>query len=429
MASSRSSSETDPLTFANRLRHPIGVTTATADAVELIACYRNLASDRQVLFQEQLYEHFSSDPSEVDAAIDLYRGHPTDQNLQILSDAVEAPRQEIFRLINTAPGGTAFLMHLREQILGRLASQPMLRPVEADLFHLLSAWFNRGFLELRAIDWSTPAHILEKLIAYEAVHEIQGWGDLRRRLASDRRCFGFFHPVLPDEPIIFVEVALTTGLADSIQDLLERRSDADLVEQRGEPSLLDDTTAVIDPRQFDTAIFYSITNCQRGLQGISFGDVLIKQVTEVMSRNLPHLETFATLSPIPGLVAWARTEPLEAELLAVLDGDGSPRHLEALEAHRETLLHLSTRYLLSRRTDGTPVDSVARFHLRNGARLDRVNWKGDISTKGLAESAGMLVNYVYDAQALARNHQRYLTDKVISHSEEIRLLSSVSSRQ
>ena len=265
---------------------------------------------------------------------------------------------------------------------------PELRPVERDLTHILTSWFNRGFLELRQLDWTTPAHILEKLIEYEAVHEIQGWSDLQRRLAPDRRAFGFFHPALPDEPIIFVQVALTRGMASSIQRLLS-----------SEPAPLDEDT--------DSAIFYSITNCQRGLAGISFGNFLIKRVTATLRAELPDLVTFATLSPIPGFAKWLADAQANGSLAAI-----DPVDQNAMEA-------ACAQYLVGARRGTLPLDPVARFHLRNGARVERLNWQGDTSDKGTRESHTLLVNYLYSGQDLEANHDALVLDGVVIASPTV----------
>jgi malonyl-CoA decarboxylase len=297
---------------------------------------------------------------------------------------------------------------MRALVLKKLAERPEFKSIESDLTHLLRSWFNRGFISLQRINWHTPAHILEKLIRYEAVHAINGWDDLRRRLAADRRCFAFFHPALPDEPLIFVEVALVKGLAAKIRDLIDPASE------------------VADPERADTAVFYSISDCQPGLHGISFGDFLIKQVAAELQEELPKLKTFATLSPVPGFRAWldantARLTELDdtrelAAWLARTRSQAAKRLAAPPEELREPLLRLCAYYLTrSRRDDGQPLDAVARFHLRNGARLERVNWNADPSLKGLSQSAGIMVNYLYDLDEVEVNHEAYVNeDRVIA---------------
>jgi malonyl-CoA decarboxylase len=329
-----------------------------------------------------------------------------------LAAAAEPPRQELLRRMNMTPGGTAPLLAMRREVLARLPDQPELKPLEADLKHLLASWFKRGFLELRRIDWQTPAAVLEKLIAYEAVHEIKGWDDLRRRLATDRRCFGFFHPALPGEPLIFVEVALTQGLAAAVQPLLAPDGDEAAAEARA--------------ARADTAIFYSISNCQEGLRGISFGNFLIQQVVEELKAELPYLSRFATLSPVPGFRRWlepqmARTAPAEggddlSARLAVERGWEDPAQAEAL---RQPLMRLCAEFLTASNRGRGPADPVARFHLRNGAWLERVDWLGNVAPRGIRESWGLMVNYLYDPEAIEANHEAFVHGGKVAHSAQV----------
>ena len=280
---------------------------------------------------------------------------------------------------------------------------------------MLASWFNRGFLVLKSIDWSTPASILEKIIAYEAVHQIQGWDELRRRLdPRDRRCFGFFHPSLIDEPLIFVEVALTREIPGSIQELLA--ADPEQAAQQGEPT---------------TAVFYSISNCQHGLRGISFGNFLIKQVAEDLAKAMPGLKTFVTLSPAPRFAAWLvrmRAEgghgllsESEQETLKTLDDPSWAAHGETQDQLKPLLHSLAATYYLEAKTRiGVPVDPVARFHLRNGAILERINWLGDKSAKGLRQGHGIMVNYLYDLKNIERNHEAYVNDGLIAASKTVK---------
>jgi malonyl-CoA decarboxylase len=313
---------------------------------------------------------------------------------------VEPARQELFRRLNMAPGGTAALVEMRRLLLAGARDHPEWRAIESDLLHLLRSWFNRGFLRLERIDWRTSAMVLEKLIQYEAVHAIEGWRDLRRRLEADRRCFAFFHPQLPDEPIIFIEVALTRGMSAHVQPLLDVRA------------------PVAPPGGADSAMFYSITNCQAGLRGISFGNLLIKQVAEELKRELPQLKRFATLSPIPGFRAWlAREAPMP--LL-----DDAAWHLgEIPEAAQKTLVRLCARYLLQAKQGDEPLDPVARFHLGNGASLERLNWMGDVSEQGIVRSAGMMVNYAYRLEDVEENHQRYFREHRVVASSAVQKLA------
>ena len=322
-------------------------------------------------------------------------------HLKTLLRVVEPPRQELFRRLNLAPGGTAALVHMREDLLKHLDGDAELACVDDDLVHLLYSWFNRGFLVLRRIDWSTPADILERIIRYEAVHQIQGWDDLRRRVQpSDRRCFGFFHPSLIDEPLIFVEVALTREIPGSIQKLLAEDRE------------------VLAPEQATTAVFYSISNCQEGLRGISFGNFLIKQVVEELSRDLPGLKTFVTLSPAPGFGPWlqraaadpaaAGLEELDTASLDALRTPGWHADPDMAERLQPTLMYLAAHYYLrAKGSSGRLPDPVGRFHLGNGARLERLNWLGDTSEKGLRTAAGLMVNYLYDLRFIEANHETF----------------------
>lgn len=361
-----------------------GETSSRALAEQLVRRYDALDSDELDRFLAFLLSDLGADREAIDAAIVRYQTNPDEPEVADLADATESQRQHLFRAINTAPGGIRILLHMRTALLERRRTHPELAPLERDLRHLLTSWFNRGFLELRQLDWSTPAHVLEKLIEYEAVHEIRGWDDLRRRLAPDRRSFGFFHPALPGEPIIFVEVALTEGIATSIQ------------------AVIDAPTPDEQPFDADTAIFYSITNCQQGLRGVSFGSFLIKRVTELLSAENPDLRTFATLSPIPGFATWLTTS-----------------HPEASTDDHSEMMSMCAAYLLAARRDHMPLDPVARFHLRNGAKVERINWRGDTSEKGLRESHGLLVNYLYSGQDHAANHEALIVDGLINASAEV----------
>jgi malonyl-CoA decarboxylase len=298
---------------------------------------------------------------------------------------------------------------MRADVLGFLDEHTDLLPVEADLFHVLSSWFNRGFITLERISWGSPGAVLERLIDYEAVHEIRGWDDLRRRLEADRRCFGFFHPAIAEEPLIFIEVALTHGLASSIQDLLDAPS----------PVGDDEWTA-------DTATFYSITNCQVGLRGIQLGNFLIKQVVHELATEIPELRLFATLSPVPGFGRWlaaARASnqfsTADQATLALLEDRLWYESPQVADALRPILLQACAHYLVDVKQGTHPADSVARFHLRNGARLERINWLGDTSINGFRQSQGVLVNYVYDEDQIAGNHEAYVHEGIVAHSDEV----------
>ncbi|MGH8734327.1 MAG: malonyl-CoA decarboxylase, partial [Burkholderiales bacterium] len=354
-----------------------------------------------------LSRDYSPSPEAVGQVASAYQVDPSPDNLARLQASVESPRQELFRRLNMAPGGTAALVELRKEVLKNLKPKPQWRAIDVDLLHLLRSWFNRGFLRLERIDWRTSAIVLEKLIQYEAVHAIQGWRDLRRRLEADRRCFAFFHPQLPDEPIIFIEVALTRNMSAHIQPLL-------------------DIASPVTPANVDCAMFYSITNCQEGLRGISFGNLLIKQVAEELKREFPHLRRFATLSPIPGFRRWLDRKRVEKpkELAPLARLDEPEWHLgEVSDALQRTLLRLCAYYLVQAKQGDEPLDPVARFHLGNGAALERLNWMADTSQAGMARSAGLMVNYLYRLNEVERNQERYWHEKLIAASPQVEKLA------
>jgi malonyl-CoA decarboxylase len=386
-----------------------GEASGAALAREALAAYRMLSGPALHAFFDILTQEFSPDPKAVEDAAGAYRQEPSQANLIRLQHVVESPRQELFRRINLAAGGTAALVEMRRRLLHDLRTQPHWAGIDADLFHLLGSWFNRGFLTLQRIDWRTPALVLEKLMQYEAVHEIQGWRDLHRRLESDRRCFAFFHPALPDEPIIFIEVALTRGMSDQVQPLL------------------DPDSPVVDAAVADTAIFYSITNCQEGLRGISFGNFLIKQVAEDLGREFPRLKTFATLSPIPGFRKWlTETAAAHAELTGLVGALAEADWFERAGAGtrvRTELMRLCAYYLKHAKHGKEPADAVARFHLGNGARMERLNWLADTSKTGMARSAGLMVNYAYRLKDVEHNHEAYAKEHLVVASPGLSLLA------
>jgi len=378
-------------------------------AEEILTAYRGYDSMGQIEFFTYLLDGFRADKDTLAAAARAYQADPSPGNVQRLNAASTPARRALFEIFNMTSEGTLHLVQMRADLLGLLRDHPQLKPVDTDLQVLFSAWFNRGFLSLERINWETPAFVLERLMKYEAVHEINGWDDLRKRVSPGRRCFAFFHPALPHEPIIFVQVALVDELSASVDDII--RSDE----------------APVDESKANTAIFYSISNCQLGLRGIAFGDLLIKQVVEQLSEELPQLKTFATLSPVPGFGKWlakahanedlpklnAAERAALADLLAGVDPawPETPARAAALEP---LLKRLCAYYMVSAKSGEQPLDPVSRFHLRNGARLERLNWLGDRSAKGLAESHGILVNYVYDSAVVTRNHERYVySDEVI----------------
>ncbi|CDZ46445.1 malonyl-CoA decarboxylase [Neorhizobium galegae] len=392
-------------------------------AEALLEAYRQASAPDREIFMRALLDRFGPDRTALDAAAAAYNTEPSAENIARLHGAAEPRRQELFRRINFAKRGTATLVEMREHLMDMLAKEPALQPVDLDFCHLFSSWFNRGFLMLRSIDWTTPANILEALIRYEAVHDIDGWDDLRRRLApADRRCFGFFHPQLEDEPLIFVEVALTDHLPASVDALLARDRQP------------------LEVQQATTAVFYSISNCQRGLAGISLGNFLIKQVVNDLKRDLPRLENFVTLSPIPGFGAWLRGESrvtdsaeitLEKQrLVAQLEGDWASVGERELDQIQRAMLPLGAHYLLNvRRGNGRPVDPVARFHLGNGAQVERLNFLGDRSPKGMRQSYGLMVNYRYRLGEIEKNHEAYAENGHIAATPALRKLAQPVSQE
>ena len=385
--------------------------------------YRELDKKDQEQFFLRLLAEFSPDPKQVLDAAQAYAADPSAANLARLGRVAEPPRQELLRRLNRAPGGTATILRMRERLLELKGEERELDAVDWDVRHLLSSWFNPGFLQIVRVDWHTPAYLLEQIILHEAVHEIQGWNDLHRRLEGDGRCFAFFHPALPDEPLIFVEVALMNRMADAVGSLLGARPVSN------------------HPDRATTAVFYSISNCQPGLRGVSLGNFLIKHVVDVLSREFPRLKVFCTLSPIPGFVAWLgpllkdpdneRHKPLAKALKAVIKELGAdaakiasdPKTaVERLAALREPLTRLCATYLLQRGDVTEPAqDPVARFHLNNGASMERINWLADVSKKGLRESLGLMVNYLYVPRAIQSNHEKFVHGEIVA-SRQVRAL-------
>jgi malonyl-CoA decarboxylase len=401
-----------------------GEASGTAMASEVLDRYRDLDAEQRLAFFRALARDFGPDRDKVNKAIEAWMAEPRDGNGGALHFASEPRRQELMRRLNRAPGGTAELVAMRADLLGLMNGNKQgedkdLAALDRDVVHLLASWFNRGFLVLRRIDWSTPANILEKIIRYEAVHEIGGWNDLRRRIDPvDRRCYAFFHPALVDEPLIFVEVALTEDIPHAIAPLLAEDRQPVAIERAR------------------TAVFYSISNTQRGLGGISFGNFLIKQVVEELRRELPKLENFVTLSPAPGFMKWLKTT---AYLPVTEDERPLLRHLDEpdwwqnpeLEGQLHPIVEtLAAYYFLKARTPkGRLIDSVARFHLGNGARLERINWLGDVSAKGLRESAGIMVNYLYRLDDIEKNHEAYANDGTVVASSAVKKLIKNESRR
>ncbi|WP_321335382.1 malonyl-CoA decarboxylase [Breoghania sp.] len=406
-------------TLCEALLSSRGEASGVALASEILRGFDTLDIEARKEFLTGLAEPYDPDADRVEKAAASYRENGTNEALAELIAASEPPRQELLRRLNLAPGGTAALVHMRETLLTLLPDNPALERVDADFGRLFASWFNRGFLVLRHIDWQTPAHILEKIIEYEAVHAIDNWDELRRRVQpADRRCFAFFHPSMPDEPLIFVEVALSREIPSSIQ------------------TLLSEDREILSPDKATTATFYSISNCQTGLRGVSFGNFLIKQVAEDLAHEIPSLKTFVTLSPVPGLMRWMRQQAetdangRAAQALATmatpdwrLDADTAGK-LEPL------IKGLTADYFLSaKRPDGQPLDPVARFHLGNGAMLRQIDWLGDTSPKGLTQSAGVMVNYLYDLSEVETNHETYAARREITAARAVRSLASANDKK
>lgn len=370
-----------------------GETSGIALAEEIMARFKLLTDTEKLNFFRDIARTMNIDPERARTALDAYEREPSRATYRAFSEAAEPSRQELVRRLNRVPGATGTLVKMRADLLRLSADEPELQALDMDFRHLFASWFNRGFLVLRPISWESPAHILEKIIAYEAVHAIDSWDDLRNRLEpADRRCFAFFHPAMPDEPLIFVEVALTKGTPNSVQALLAQGRTA------------------IAAQDADTAVFYSISNCQAGLASISFGNSLIKQVAADLATELPGLKTFVTLSPIPGLCKWFTQQGYA---------------LDSSDA--EAIRRAAAYYLMNAKNNtGAPYDPVARFHLGNGAIVHAVHGNADSSANGMAQSAGAMVNYLYDLKRVAQNHEKFATKHTVTASADVRALAGMA---
>ena len=397
-----------------------GQSVSVGIATRVIARFMKLGPPARAEFYDQLASRYNPNLAEIDETLAAYREAPTAEHLVRFVRASEPPRQELLRRINRAPSGTSIVVLMRQEILARMKSQPQLRAADADFEHLLSSWFNPGFLELKKLEWTSPAHLLEQVIRHEAVHAIDGWVDLRRRLEPDRRLFAYFHPALPGEPLIFVEVALVAEMPDAVGPLLDRSKAPNL-----------------NKKDYKVAAFYSISNCQPGLKGIHLGNFLIKRVAEDLKKEFPSLKTFCTLSPIPSLADFLGKGPrwddryFTARQMQAFDRDVErllgklptlaksgiePDVTDATDT--KALTRLCTAYLAQTNSDETRgCDPVARFHLNNGAILDRINVMADTSSKGLRQSFGLMVNYRYELDAVEENHERFTRGEVACSSQ------------
>jgi malonyl-CoA decarboxylase len=411
------------LGLAQKLLTGRGEASGIALARSILAGYSVLTPAQRLEFLIGAATRFGADLAALGDAARAFLANPDEGLAAKLSDKAEPRRQELMRRLNHAPGGTLALVRMREDMIDAVGENPPLAALDGDFVHLFASWFNRGFLVLRRIDWTTPANILEKIIRYEAVHAIQGWDDLRRRLEpADRRLYAFFHPALGDEPLIFVEVALTDAIPAAIA-----------------PLLASDRTE-LSPQAATTAVFYSISNAQRGLSRVSFGNFLIKQVVEELKRELPRLANFVTLSPVPGFAAWLRREAADENspaislqarrALALLDKPNWPSKTAAKEALQRALVPLAAHYFVNARSgSGRILDPVARFHLGNGARLERLNPFGDLSEAALRQSHGLMVNYLYDLDDIERNHETFANKNEVVASSAIRKLARGIARE
>jgi malonyl-CoA decarboxylase len=399
-----------------------GEASGVALARDIFTRYGEMTRGPRIAFFEALAARFGPDHARLEAAVEAWRQNPSDATAAELHAAAEPRRQELLRRLNLAPGGTAALVHMREQLLDAMDHREDIAAVDKDFVHMFSSWFNRGFLVLRRIDWSSPASVLEKIIRYEAVHRIRGWDDLRRRIdPPDRRCYAFFHPALVDEPLIFVEVALTREIPSAIAPILTVQRE------------------LIGVDKAATAAFYSISNCQRGLTGVSFGHFLIKQVVEEIARENASLSKFVTLSPAPGFAAWLKREretetsrvltPEDRSALANLDIPGWWQTPKTREPVQELLLRAAAWYFLHARTkSGYPADPVARFHLGNGARLERLNWLADGSERAMEQAHGLMVNYLYVLDDIEKNHEAYAQHRTVVASNVVTKLARAAAR-
>lgn len=404
-----------------------GEVSARFRAAELGKAYLALSATGRRRFLDVLASEYDVDSDAVEKGIENRRNAVDPDELQratiALRNVLEPPRAKLLRQFNTLEEGVKFLVDLRSELIAWARESSGLKALDLDLYRLLNSWFDVGFLDLQQITWKTPAAVLEKLINYEAVHKIHSWQDLKHRLEDDRLCYAFFHSRMPDEPLIFVEIALVNGISSNIGKLLDR------------------TAPPRDPAKADTAIFYSISNCQKGLAGVSFGNFLIKRVVADMTAKMPNLKQFCTLSPVPGFMKWLQQYndsgelgKNEASVLHFIQEDGLDTDVLRMIVNEEAsvadknldkelkqaMLRLCSHYLVREKRGGRARDPVANFHLTNGARLERINWAADLSDNGLRNSAGIMVNYLYDLPDIERNHESYRSNGEVVISSSVR---------
>jgi malonyl-CoA decarboxylase len=405
------------LTLSEKLLTGRGEASGVALARTILVGYGALAPAQRAEFLVKAATRFGPDLAMLGEQAKAFLEKPDERQAARLLRRAEPRRQELIRRLNHAPGGTLALVRMREEVLAAAGGDPALAALDEDFLHLFGSWFNRGFLALRRIDWTTPANILERIIRHEAVHAIDGFDELRRRLEPpDRRLYAFFHPALGDEPLIFVEVALTDSIPGAIAPLL--------APERPE----------LQPQFATTAVFYSISNAQKGLARVSFGNFLIKQVVEELKRELPRLQTFVTLSPVPGFARWLDGERGKEDssflntatrrTLNLLDHSSWTTKAAAVDPLNRTLSQLAAAYFIHARNGaGRVIDPVARFHLGNGAKLERINPLGDLSATGLQQSHGLMVNYLYDLDHIEENHETFANKGEVVASSAIRKLA------
>ncbi len=387
-----------------------GVASGLALARQLVNRYEQLSQEEKLDFMLRLNKTMGTNLQAVKQVALKFTESPDEKLLSELSDSIASDRRKLFSRMIMAPNGTKAIVSMREDLLSFIKSNPELKPMDDDLRDLLTSWFNPGFLTLTKIDWNTEASILEKIIQYEAVHDIANWSELKKRLSSDRRCFAYFHPSLEDEPLIFVEVALTKGISGSIQSIIQEENNID--------------------EEKDTAIFYSINNCQIGLRKIPLGNFLIKMVVNALAEELPNIKTYSTLSPVPGFAGWLNKElnnekstifnPKERETLDHLKDEKWHQDSAKSQQLKKPLLRLCAHYLTKEKKYGKPKDAVARFHFGNGAQLHRINWMGNNSAYGIERSFGLMVNYLYDLKQIEKNHEAYLQKGELAISKSVR---------